>query len=89
MKANDSIAVCADCDRLLRELIAANEKSGTLLHRMVEAARMEGGEYKSLREQAGSAGIELNRARNQYVEHRKEHAWPARPRDRGASVHIR
>ena len=73
MKENTPL--CGECDRLFRDLIAANEDFDQLLVRVSEAARADTGDYTSLRTQVYAAQITLDRARVQFAEHRKEHGW--------------
>jgi hypothetical protein len=69
----ENTPVCGECERLFRDLIAANEEFDQLLVRVSEAARADANDYRSLRTQAYEAQIKLDRARVQLLEHRKEH----------------
>lgn len=69
----ENIPVCGDCERLFRDLFAANEEFDQLLIRVSEAARADASDYTSLRIQAYEAQMKLDRVRVQLLEHRKEH----------------
>jgi hypothetical protein len=75
LRLKENALVCADCDRLFRDLIAAHETFDELLIRLSEAAQGKDGEYRSVRAHADAAEAELNRARDRFLEHRKEHGW--------------
>jgi hypothetical protein len=73
LRVKENTPLCGDCERLFRDLIAANEEFDQLLVRVSEAARADASDYTSLRTQAYEAQIKLDRARVQLLEHRKEH----------------